>query len=145
MSVRDSFSASEWRTLEFAPLWAFMQVAGIDRNVDQAEMAVLAKELSESLLYKDELTRGVLSSIAADFQGTLSSWRDDERKCLPGLEDAAAVLSAKAAAESAEIFKKTILAICAAAAKASGTPGAEVSNDEAMAFAAIAVALDVKL
>jgi hypothetical protein len=69
MSVQDSFTASEWRTLEFAPLWAFFGVAGIDRNIDEAETAVLATELNEALLYKDELTRGVLSSVAADLQG----------------------------------------------------------------------------
>lgn len=145
MSVKDSSTASEWRTLEFAPLWAFFGVAGIGRNVDDAETAVLSKELAESLLYKDELTRGVLSSIAADLQGTLKAFAEDKRQALSGLQEAAAILAMKAAPASVEDFKKTILAICGLTARASGTPGAEVSGDEALAFAAVAAALGVQL
>ena len=145
MAVRDSYTASEWRTLEFALLWAFMGVAYVDGNVDEAEFGVLAKELAESLLYKDELTRNVLTSIAADLEGTMKDFFADGRNFLTGLQEAAAVLAAKAASESADDLKKTILAICARAAAASGTPGDEVSADENLAFGAVAAALGVKL
>ena len=146
MSTQASYTAQEWRTLQFAPLWAFTAVAGADRNIDQEEMMALAKELAEAPLYKDPLTREVLMSVGANLQAIMTAYRDDSRDVLTGLSDVADVLDRKADADEAQAFKQSMLLIVKNVAEASGAKwGDKFSNEEKAAAVLIAQAMRLRI
>jgi hypothetical protein len=144
-----AFAAAEWRDMQFAPLWAFVAVAGADRTIDQDEVAALSKELTEALLYKNELARRVFSALAIDFGTIWPAFQADPRDCMTGLMNVAELLDRKVPAEEANGFKKSVLEICVNVAKASGggTPGSveNVCTEETGAFVLVAAALRVQL
>ena len=72
--MRERFTAEEWGTLEFLPLWVFTGVAGIDGNIDHDETRALARELAEAIRYADPLAREVLTSVSGDLQAKLASF-----------------------------------------------------------------------
>jgi len=146
MSTQASYTPEEWRTLQFAPLWAFTAVAGADRSIDQKEMMALAKELAEAPLYKDALTREVLMSVGANLQSLMTAYRDDTRDVLTGLKDVADVLDRKAGPEEAQNFKQAMLLIVKNVAESSGGMfGSKFSNEEKAAAVLIAQALRLKI
>nr|NIP22870.1 hypothetical protein [Phycisphaerae bacterium]NIW46342.1 hypothetical protein [Gammaproteobacteria bacterium]NIW97224.1 hypothetical protein [Phycisphaerae bacterium]NIX26685.1 hypothetical protein [Phycisphaerae bacterium] len=61
MSKQTSFSPKQWLSLQFAPLWVFLAVAGADGAIDKRELKALLLELDEALLYRDPLTNEILS------------------------------------------------------------------------------------
>jgi len=97
--------------------------------------------LGPSLLFKDDLTRSIVASVAGDLRRTRDAFRDDGRTCIPGLEETATAPAARAAPDCAGAFEQFPIAVCAGVAKASGTSGAEASQDEAIALGAITAAL----
>lgn len=143
---RTNFTDAEWNTILFTPLWAFYAVAGMDRVVDEKEAGALSKELMEAGLYRDEFTREVLTSLAADFRTVMVAYNTDSRDIIQGLQDSAAVLDAKMPSGSSDDFKRTCLGIAVNAAKASGPVwGDKISKDEKKALVVIATALRVPL
>ncbi len=117
---QDTFTTEEWRTLQFAPLWMFTVVAGIDRDIDAKEMTGLAKELSEAVLYKEPLVKEVLLSVAGDLANVFPAYQADSRDVLGGLSNAADILERKATSEQAEGFKRAMLLLGKNIAEASG-------------------------
>ena len=89
MSTQASFTSEEWRTLQFAPLWIFSLVAGADGSIDKKEIAALAKELQEAVLFKEPLARDVLLSVATNFADVMSQYQADSRNAVTGLRDVA--------------------------------------------------------
>jgi hypothetical protein len=143
---REKFTDTEWQTIMFAPLWAFHAVAGADRKLEQSEVAALAKELTEAVLYKDEFTREVLSAIASSMTTTMPAYLKDPRAIMDGLVDAARVLDAKMPAGAGDALKVAILGICIQTAKAAGPRfGNKVSKEEEAAIVMVAAALRVPI
>jgi hypothetical protein len=141
---RDRFTAAEWQTVMYTPLWAFSGVAGIDGKVDDAEAAVLTKELSEALLYKDEFTREVFGAIMANLPVIGPAYQADARSPIQGLQEAALLFDAKLPGGGADHLKLATLGICIAAAKASGPRFREkISKEEGTAIALVASVLRV--
>lgn len=144
VTTQTQFTQSEWETLQFAPLWMLSGVGGADANIEELEIAALMKEISEAALYKNQLVREVLFSIAAD-AGILDRYRDDPRTIDHGLSQVADVLEAHLDPVQALEFKKTMLGIGLEIAKAAGPLfGSSVSAQERAALGWAAAAMRVQ-
>lgn len=143
MAYRESFTDAEWLTIQFAPFWAFIQVAGSDGQVDEKETAAFHKELiTDAPIYKSPFVREVFLSIAPNLTGTLEAFRADGRKVFDGLQDTARILT-KLDADQANMFKMAIMGIGKEVANASGGVfGSKISDKEKQAWALCAVALN---
>ena len=142
MTYREQLTDSEWQTLQFAPFWAFIQIAGSDGKIDEKETTAFHKELlTDAPIYKSPLVREVLLSIGPIFQATLNAFRADQRKVFDGLQDTARAL-AKVDADQASMFKFAIMGMGKEVANASGSfLGEKISDKEKEAWALCAVAL----
>jgi len=141
---RNSFTDAEWQTVLFTPLWAFHGVAAVDRKIDNKESAALAKELSEALLFRDELAREVLTALGMDLRAIMQAFAADSRTIVDGLLQAAGILDAKLPPGAADGLKRAVLLIALNVAKAAGPMfGDKMSNEEKAAIVLIAAALRV--
>jgi len=144
MGIRDGFTSDEWQLLQFAPLWVFGAVAAIDNNIDDKEKTALAKALMESALFKNDLAREVLSSLAVGIAKVMPAWAADSRTAIDGLAEVADLLDAKAK-NDAEGFKRSLLLIGRNIAEASGGGifglGSKTSDDEMKAMIGCAAQL----
>lgn len=111
MSSQSMFTNSEWRTLQFTPLWVFFGVAAADGKVDQKEVDALILELSQAHLYKEPLARDVLMSLVNDFENIFNLLKNDSRNAGQGLEEVARLLDRKVSPQSAYNFKAAMLMI----------------------------------
>jgi len=144
---RASYTSEEWQTLQFAPLWAFTAVAGVDEDVDKQEMAALSKELAEASLFKCPLIREVLEAIVADLESILNDYGDDPRTVTAGLGEVADLLDLRSDPDEAMHFKRAVLLIAHNVAQASGDspPGEDnVSDEEKAAIVLVAIAMRLK-
>jgi hypothetical protein len=143
--LKEQFTAEEWATLEFAPLWAFAGVASIDNIVDDKEKESLARELTEWALYKEPLVQEVFLSVGQNLATTLPAWAADSRDLLVGLKDVADLLDRKVTPEQAHNFKGALILLARKVGEASGTSvtaGEEnVSDAEKMAIVMMGTAL----
>jgi hypothetical protein len=141
---KSNFTDAEWQTVLFTPLWAFGAVSTVDGMADERESAVLAKELTEAMLYKDELTREVFGALMGSLGTIGAAFTADHRPHLQGLQEAALVLDAKLPGGGADKFKLAVLGICVNAAKASGPRFRDkVSKEEKAAIVLVATVLRV--
>jgi hypothetical protein len=143
MSYRELFTDAEWQTIQFAPFWAFIQVAGSDGGIDEKETAAFHKELvTDAPIYKSAFVREVFLSVAPHLNAMLEAFRADGRKVFDGLQDTARILK-KLDADQANMFKMAIMGIGKEVATASGPIfGEKISDKEKQAWALCAVALD---
>jgi hypothetical protein len=143
--LKEQFTAEEWATLEFAPLWAFVGVAGVDNEIDDKEKEALAQELMEWALYKEPLVQEVFLSVGQNLATTLPAFAADSRDLLTGLKDVADLLDRKVTPEQAHNFKGALILLARKVGEASGvsaTKGADnVSDAEKMAVVMIGTAL----
>ncbi len=145
MAWQEKFTASEWQTLLFAPLWVFSGIALADGKIDPKEIEAFSTEVSDAPLYKDDLVREVMLALAAGFSEIMTAYQADSRKIDMGLGEVADLLDAKAS-EHADNFKRVLLAIAAKVANASGPAiGGKVSDNEKNAFVIIALSLRANL
>ncbi len=142
---KEQFTAEEWTTLEFAPLWAFAGVAAIDNEIDDREKASLGQELAEWALYKEPLVQEVFLSVNQNLVTALPAFLSDSRDLLVGMKDVADLLERKVTPEQAHNFKGALILLARKIGEASGdslVPGAEnVSDQEKMAVVMIGTAL----
>jgi hypothetical protein len=117
---RESYTAEEWRTLQFAPLWVFAAVASADGNIDEKKVGGLAKELSEWAQFKEPLVQEVLLSLGTDLASIMARYTADSRNVMVGLKDVADLLDKKSTPEQAKNFKGAMLLIGRNIAQASG-------------------------
>lgn len=115
-----SLTEEEWQALQFAPLWMFTLMAEIDRNPDDQERDALIASLNASQLIESCLLREACGAVARDSQGLLSRFAQDPRDCEQGLRDVARVVSSVLSTSEAEEFKRGLLALGVAIARASG-------------------------
>jgi uncharacterized protein YegL len=145
MSTRAAFTTDEWRTLQFAPLWIFSAVASVDGKIDNKALEALAKELQEAPLFKEELVRDVLFSVATDLANVMQRYSVDKRDIAAGLNDVADVLDRKAAPLQAHNFKGAMILIGRNIAEATTRRllglGDKISENKMAALALIAIVL----
>ncbi len=142
MSMRQQFTAREWETLQFAPLWLFLMVASADRKVQKQEVAALAKELAEAHLYRNDLAREVFGSVAADFGRIWPAFGADPRGIVEGLQEVGRVLR-KVNASEAEGFKRSLIFLGSKVAEAGGGGGLFRKKDTKKGQAALVLAAAV--
>jgi hypothetical protein len=142
---KEQFTAEEWSTLEFAPLWAFAGVAAIDNEIDDNEKAALGQELAEWALYKEPLVQEVFLSVGQNLATALPAFIADSRDLLVGLKDVADLLDRKATPDQAHKFKGALILLARKVGEASGDTGPagdeNVSDQEKMAIVMIGTAL----
>lgn len=147
MSMRQQFTAREWETLQFAPLWLFVMIAGADRKIQKQEVAALAKELAEAHLYRNNLAREVFGSVAADLGRIWPAFGADPRGVVEGLQEVVQVLR-KIDASEAEGFKRALIFLGSKVAEAGGGGGLFRKTDPKKGQAALILAcaiLEVQL
>lgn len=115
-----SLTEAEWRVLQFAPLWTFTLVAGCDRNPDAQERDALIASLNASQIIESCLLREACGAAARDSEALLSRFDQDARGCEEGLRDVARVVGSVLSTSEAEEFKRGLLALGVAIARASG-------------------------
>ncbi len=130
MSLREQYTAEEWQTLQFGPLWVFTTVVSGQDTGDEKRLEALAREIQEAPLYRDPLVREVLVSVGDELSDLMVRYQEDARNVMDGLQDVAQVLGQKAGDEGAENFKKSMLLIGGNVAKAGDETGAEAIGDE---------------
>ena len=136
---RESYTAQEWRTLQFAPHWVFTAVASIDGGPNEKKVAAFVKEVSEWAQFKEPLVQEVLLSIFFDVVNVLEQYNADSRDLVDGLKDVADLLDRKATPDQAKHFKGSMLLIGRHVAEASG--GSDASAKGMLAVAIIAKTL----
>ncbi|MDP2954780.1 MAG: hypothetical protein Q8N53_00050 [Longimicrobiales bacterium] len=67
MNNRGAYTATEWQTLQFAPLWVFTAVAAPYQKIDHKEVEALTKEITDAPFFKEPLVSEVLSTLAVGF------------------------------------------------------------------------------
>jgi len=142
---KEQFTAEEWSTLEFAPLWAFAGVAAIDNEIDDNEKTALGQELAEWALYKEPLVQEVFLSVNQNLATALPAFVADSRDLLVGMKEVADLLDRKVTPEQAHNFKGALILLARKIGEASGsvaTAGSDnVSDQEKMAIVMIMTAL----
>jgi uncharacterized protein YegL len=111
MSIPGSFTSTEVRTLQFAPLWVFIAVAAADGKVDKKEVEAFGKELSEANLFKEPLAREILLSVGNDFANIWAALGADSRNVVTGLTQVADLLDRRVPPQVAYNFKAALLMI----------------------------------
>lgn len=143
--LKESYTTSEWRTLQFCPLWVFAAVAGADKKIDDKEAGALAKELSEWAQFNEPLAQEVLLSLGTDLSNMMPLFNQDARDVMAGFRDVADLLDRKATAQQSKGFKGAMLLIGRNIAQSSGGgmfgTGDKMSTDEKNALALIMITL----
>jgi len=134
---RSSFTDEEWRTLQFAPFWAFHLVARADGRADEKELEALYRQFRESATQKAPLAREVFVSIAADRQEVQDAYFADPRTVTDGLHDVVRILDAKVGHDEAVMFKGAVAWVAVDTANASGPSGGELEVSEAQAIGVV--------
>jgi len=142
---KESYTSSEWHTLQFGPLWVFAAVAGADKKIDDKEAGALAKELAEWAQFNEPLAQEVLLSVGNDLSNIMSLFNADTRDVMAGFRDVADLLDRKATPQQSKGFKGALLLIGRNIAQASGGgmfgTGDKMSNEEKNALALIMITL----
>ena len=147
MSFQESFTAAEWRTLQFAPLWVFRGVAEADEYVDEEEIETFAGEIAEGELYDDPLVKELFGSLVGSSQ-ILPQFKADPRDMSAGLAEVADLLDRKGGRVNALAFKKALLLVARKVAEASGDgdfSSRSVSEEEQVSLLRVADLLGTSL
>lgn len=131
---QEKFTAEEWFTLQFAPLWVFTFVGSADGKIDEKEFKAFASNVDGWAQFKEPLVQEVLLSLKQDFGNMLDKYRNDARKVDHALKEVADLLDKKVTPQQANMFKRAIIGIAADVAKASGGGflglGEKISTEE---------------
>lgn len=137
MAGKEAFTSEEWRTLQFAPYWAFQLVSHADGTIEDEESGKLVDILFDKPETPSELAKEVLKSITDDLDGVAKKYSGDERKPLDGFAEVASILEGKVSAEEAKDFKDALMDVSRKIAQAEGV----FEEGEKDAIAKIATAL----
>jgi hypothetical protein len=156
---QDSYTPEDWRTLQFAPFWVSLAVAGADQEVEESETAVLRDRMAAVSLgrrrHSDPLVQELFESIARDPLTVMEAFKADRRALLDGIADVAAVLNRGGTVEHATALKAELLMLGMDTAEATVgrrkgllgrfRKGERVSDEERAALVAIQMALEGQL
>jgi hypothetical protein len=114
-----SISDVDWRTLQFAPFWAFQVVAGIDGHIDQDERSAFRQRIDVTSPPDGPLAKAILRELRADLEGLVSAWNADPRPATDGLRETGLILVGLPAKNSSG-FAAMLMDIGDRVARASG-------------------------
>lgn len=137
--MKERFTTEEWESVRCVPVQAFGIVAGADADADSREFGEFAdRMLRGGMTYKDPLHREVAQEFASDdLQKRVRLAAQTE------VAETKALLRSKLSPEEYQGFLGSIFIDAVAVARASGTPGEEVSEPEQAMLMAFAMAWDL--
>ena len=149
MTTKAEFNAEEWSTVVEAPVLAGMSVVTADRGGTIRESLAMGKvyEQAREQHGESELLDELVTSPPAMDKERLQGAGDLSRASAERLREALALVEQKAAPEEVEAYKRFVLDVAEAAARAHkeggfiGIGGKEVSESEQAALDEIAAAL----
>jgi hypothetical protein len=146
--MKERFTAEEWERLKPLPLQLFVLVAGVDGNVDDAELATFSEQVGKAALLKNALHRELLIALLDD--GPSNYWDQalDAKKTMSASSAIKPILKSKLTASEYQDFLKSLFIGVLQIANASGNDGPDagnVSEDEAKALQVIAYMYDLDL
>jgi hypothetical protein len=139
--MKERFTTDEWEIVRCVPIQAFGIVAGADMNLEQKEFEEFARRMLQgAMTYKDPLHREVAQEFASD---DLAKRIQKSSEVEVGTTKA--LLKGKLSAEEYQSFLGSIFIDALAVARATGTSGAEVSEQEQTMLAAFGMAWEIDL
>ncbi|MEA2307984.1 MAG: hypothetical protein QOI65_270 [Thermoleophilaceae bacterium] len=150
MTTKADFNAEEWSTIVEAPLLAGLRVIAADRGGTIRESLAMGRVYTEARESQgdSELVDQLVQSPPAVDQKQLQSAGDLGAASDARLREAIGVLESKAEVADVEAYKRFVLAVADAAARAHkeggfiGIGGKDVSESEQAALDAIAATLE---
>jgi len=150
MTSKADFNAEEWSTVVEAPLLAGLRVIAADRGGTIRESLAMGRVYTEAREGKgnSELVDALVESPPGVDQERLRSVGNLEAATRDRLREALGILESKATNDDVEAYKRFVLAVAEAAARAHkeggfiGIGGKEVSESEQAALDEIAATLD---
>jgi len=126
------------RTLQLGPLWVLSALVGTTRFTALDLAAFWDAVVSEGLRAPRD-TRGVLGSMTLDRSGLLLDLELDGRSVLSGLRDVVSVLGPE---ERVEGYRRALVRIGGAVARARGPYGCQISTEDLNRLLLVAQLLD---
>jgi hypothetical protein len=147
MPYRERILPTEWRTLQFAPLWVFVTVAGTDGDIDARELRALTAQLAREEHGREPLVKEIFSAAAQDFARLVPDFGYDSRTLQEGLADVCKVLEMRVPPTEARAFKNALLSLRYDIAEAAGAKlrGSRASEREKKALEFVAECLKTPL
>jgi hypothetical protein len=132
MNRTDIFTAEEWRTLLFAPFWAFTALAGRYRAFDPLDLAAFSHAVEQAAdAERGRLGGDVLGRVALDLDRLTRGFENDDRSVASGLWQVS-VLLARLPADEADAFRDALVrGVCEGVARARGRYGQVIGDDDA--------------
>jgi hypothetical protein len=151
MTTKADFNAAEWDIVAQAPLLAGMSVIAASRGGTLRESMAMAKTYAEARKQQgaSELLDALVASPPAVDPSQLQQGDDAAKVVTERLREAVRLMEQKATPEEVEAYKRFILDVAEAAAKAHkeggflGIGGKEVSEEEQRALDQVAATLTV--
>jgi len=126
----ETFTADEWRTLQFGPYWVFSAVLGAYKDFDPLEYEAFSNVLAQACAAPGRLARQIVDSVLDEHAELTRIYQTDERTIGRGLCAVAAVLR-KAPADEANLVKDMLIAhVGTGIARARGRFGRVISEDD---------------
>jgi hypothetical protein len=136
MSFSTQFTSDEWYTLQCAPVWVFVIVAGIDGTIDEKELESFAKNIAELAINNVGFSKEIYQSIVSDINKVLNCESNGEA-ALKGLVTVNHLLK-KINDTDATLYKQSLLVLGNKVAESSGGMFQKKRSDiETQALAAV--------
>ncbi|MGI3785678.1 MAG: hypothetical protein ACRYG2_33445 [Janthinobacterium lividum] len=127
------------RTLQLGPLWVLSALVGTHTHFDEADLAAFWDAVVSEGLRAPSATRGLLGSLTVDRSGLLLDLELDHRSVVSGLRDVVTVLGAD---ERVEGYRRALVRIGGAVARARGPYGRQISTEDLNRLLLVAQLLD---
>ncbi|MGZ8567598.1 MAG: hypothetical protein ACXWXS_11165 [Actinomycetota bacterium] len=139
--MKDRFTTEEWELVTCVPIQAFGVVAGADQQVEQKEFEEFSGRMVRGALgYKDPLHRELAQDlISSDIPKLI------QRSTEADIGETKALLRSKLTPDEYQSFLGSVFIDSLAVARASGMPGAEISDKEQTMLAAFGLAWEIDL
>jgi hypothetical protein len=139
--MKERFATEEWELVRCVPIQAFGIVAGADREPDPKEFEEFAgRMLRGAMTYKDVLHREVAQEFAGDDLGKRIQMAAETE-----VGTTRELLRSKLSAEEYQSYLGSIFIDALAVARAMGTAGSEISEQEQTMLAAFGLAWEIDL
>jgi hypothetical protein len=127
------------RTLQLAPLWVLSALVGRHVRFAEPDLAAFWDAVVCEALLAPQQARELLSSLTLDRAGLLLSLELDGRTVVCGLRDVVTVLGAQ---DRVDGYRRALVRIGAAVARARGPYGAHISAEDLNRLLLVAQLLD---
>jgi hypothetical protein len=138
---RSKFTRSEWQSLQKAPFWVFLLVAGSDGGIAESEMREIGNQINVWRRQASGFSKDVLDSIGDQIESIMKRFVSDTgRDALEGLVNVNKILQ-KIDSKQSQTFKKLLVVIGIRIGESSGS----MTEDQKKILALIYGALDVEM